>query len=48
MKRLAIEPFHYLVGHQQMNQLLQKRVKELEAMVNGLQMQLIKMGAELR
>jgi glycosyltransferase involved in cell wall biosynthesis len=37
-----------LRNHQQMNQLLQKRVKELEAMVNGLQMQLIKMGAELR
>jgi glycosyltransferase involved in cell wall biosynthesis len=27
--------------HQQMNQLLQKRVKELEAMVHGLQLQLI-------
>jgi glycosyltransferase involved in cell wall biosynthesis len=36
-----------LRNHQQMNQLLQKRVKELEAMVKGLQMQLIKMGAEL-
>jgi hypothetical protein len=27
--------------HQQMNQLLQKRVKELEAMVHGLQLQLV-------
>jgi uncharacterized protein involved in exopolysaccharide biosynthesis len=27
--------------HQHMNQLLQKRVKELEAMVHGLQLQLI-------
>jgi len=31
-----------LRNHQQMNQLLQKRVKELEAMVHGLQQQLIK------
>jgi glycosyltransferase involved in cell wall biosynthesis len=38
----SVEIVEALKQHQHMNQLLQKRVKELEAMVQGLQMRLIK------
>jgi glycosyltransferase involved in cell wall biosynthesis len=42
----SVEIVEALRQHQHMNQLLQKRVKELEAMVQGLQMQLIKVRVE--
>lgn len=38
----SVEIVEALRQHQHMNQMLQKRVKELEAMVHGLQMRLIK------
>jgi hypothetical protein len=40
----SVEIVEALRQHQHMNQLLQKRVKELEAMVQGLQMRLINKG----
>jgi glycosyltransferase involved in cell wall biosynthesis len=41
----AIEIVDALRNHQHTNQLLQKRVKELEAMIHGLQLQLIRANA---